>query len=38
MPLDEPEHMLRETLSISAAAPTLQPLIREVITQSSLRP
>jgi pyrimidine-nucleoside phosphorylase len=31
--LDEPGQMLRETLQISATKPTLQPLIREIITQ-----
>ena len=30
--LNEPEHMLRETLHIAASAPQLQPLIREVVT------
>ena len=33
--LDEPEHMLRETLQISATPPRLQPLIREVISANS---
>ncbi|GGA58612.1 thymidine phosphorylase [Edaphobacter acidisoli] len=30
--LDEPEHMLRETIKISAAPPAVAPLIREVIS------
>jgi pyrimidine-nucleoside phosphorylase len=34
--LDEPEAMLRETLQITPAPPTLQPLIREIITKSTL--
>ncbi len=34
--LDEPEQMLLETLQISASPPQLQPLIREVITSSTL--
>jgi len=32
--LDEPEHMLRETLQISAAPPALQPLIHEIVTKN----
>jgi pyrimidine-nucleoside phosphorylase len=36
--LDEPEDMLRETLQISPTRPKLQPLIREIVTKSSLRP
>jgi pyrimidine-nucleoside phosphorylase len=35
--LDEPEAMLRETLQISSTPPALQPLIREIITRSSLQ-
>jgi len=31
--LDEPEHMLRETLEVSTSPPALQPLIREVVAQ-----
>jgi pyrimidine-nucleoside phosphorylase len=34
--LDEPEAMLRETLQITQTPPTLQPLIREVITKTHL--
>jgi pyrimidine-nucleoside phosphorylase len=34
--LDEPEQMLLETLQISSTAPQLQPLIREIITSSTL--
>ncbi len=34
--LDEPEEMLRETLRITPGAPTLQPLIHEVITKDTL--
>ena len=34
--LDEPEAMLRETLQITPTPPTLQPLIHEIITKSSL--
>lgn len=30
--LNEPEHMLRETIQITITAPNLQPLIREIIT------
>lgn len=30
--LDEPEHMLRETLKITPTPPQLQPLIREIVT------
>jgi pyrimidine-nucleoside phosphorylase len=36
--LAEPEAMLRETLQLSATPPTLQPLIREIITKSNLQP
>jgi pyrimidine-nucleoside phosphorylase len=36
--LDEPEDMLRETITITPAPPKLQPLIREIITKTSLRP
>jgi pyrimidine-nucleoside phosphorylase len=35
--LNEPEAMLRETLQITQSPPKLQPLIREVVTKSSLR-
>ena len=31
--LDEPFHMLEETIRIDSAAPTLQPLIREIVQQ-----
>jgi pyrimidine-nucleoside phosphorylase len=34
--LDEPEQMLLETLQISPTPPQLQPLIREIITSSTL--
>src|SRR5271170_575243 len=34
--LDEPEQMLLETLQISSTPPQLQPLIREIITSSTL--
>jgi pyrimidine-nucleoside phosphorylase len=34
--LDEPEQMLRETLQIAQTPPTLQPLIREIITKKEL--
>jgi pyrimidine-nucleoside phosphorylase len=34
--LDEPEHMLQQTLQIAAAPPKLQPLIREIITANEL--
>jgi len=34
--LDEPEQMLLEALQISSSPPQLQPLIREVITSSTL--
>jgi pyrimidine-nucleoside phosphorylase len=30
--LNEPEHMLRETLKITTTPPSLQPLIREIVT------
>jgi pyrimidine-nucleoside phosphorylase len=30
--LDEPEHMLRETIKIKPTPPKLQPLIREIVT------
>ena len=30
--LNEPEHMLRETIKITATPPQLQPLIREIVT------
>jgi pyrimidine-nucleoside phosphorylase len=30
--LDEPEHMLQQTLQISSTPPKLQPLIREIVT------
>jgi pyrimidine-nucleoside phosphorylase len=30
--LNEPEHMLRETLKITSTPPQLQPLIREIVT------
>jgi pyrimidine-nucleoside phosphorylase len=33
--LDEPEDMLRETITITPAPPKLQPLIREIITKTS---
>jgi pyrimidine-nucleoside phosphorylase len=36
--LAEPEAMLRETLQITATAPKLQPLIREVVTKTHLQP
>jgi thymidine phosphorylase len=36
--LTEPEAMLRETLEITPGPPKLQPLIREIVTKSSLRP
>ena len=36
--LDEPEAMLRETLQITPTPPTLQPLIREILTKNSLQP
>ncbi len=36
--LNEPEVMLRETLQITPTPPKLQPLIREVITKSNLKP
>jgi pyrimidine-nucleoside phosphorylase len=36
--LVEPEAMLRETLQITAIAPKLQPLIREVLTKTRLQP
>ena len=31
--LNEPEHMLRETLEVSTSPPALQPLIREVVAK-----
>ena len=34
--LNEPEAMLRETLQITPTPPTLQPLIREIITKANL--
>ena len=34
--LAEPEAMLRETLRLSSTPPTLQPLLREIITRSDL--
>jgi thymidine phosphorylase len=34
--LDEPEQMLLETLQISPTPPQLQPLIREIVTSSTL--
>ncbi len=33
--LSEPEQMLRETLQISITKPTLEPLIREVVTKKT---
>jgi pyrimidine-nucleoside phosphorylase len=36
--LTEPEAMLRETMHITPTPPKLQPLIREVITKSNLKP
>jgi pyrimidine-nucleoside phosphorylase len=36
--LNEPEAMLRETLQITQGPPKLQPLIREVITRTHIRP
>jgi pyrimidine-nucleoside phosphorylase len=36
--LNEPEAMLRETLQITQSPPKLQPLIREVITKTHVRP
>ncbi|MDQ2833799.1 MAG: thymidine phosphorylase [Acidobacteriota bacterium] len=36
--LDEPEHMLLETLQISSTPPHLQPLIHEIITAENLIP
>jgi pyrimidine-nucleoside phosphorylase len=35
--LNEPEEMLRETLQISSTPPRLQPLIREIVTNETLR-
>ncbi|MGD0445652.1 MAG: thymidine phosphorylase [Edaphobacter sp.] len=35
--LNEPDHMLRDTLQISPAPPQLQPLIHEIITKSTLQ-
>jgi pyrimidine-nucleoside phosphorylase len=35
--LDEPGAMLRETLQISSTPPTLQPLIREIITRETIK-
>ncbi len=36
--LDEPGHMLRETLQISSTPPKRQPLLREIVTHSNPRP
>ena len=36
--LDEPEHMLHETLQITANPATRQPIIREIITKNNLQP
>jgi pyrimidine-nucleoside phosphorylase len=34
--LDEPEAMLRETLQIAATPPTLNPLVREIVTEDHM--
>jgi pyrimidine-nucleoside phosphorylase len=34
--LDEPEAMLRETLQIAATPPSLNPLIREIVTANHI--